>query len=266
MALHVKTHNNDVLKRQIVLHLMLIPAVIIVAIYSYGPLFGVVIAFQKYIPAKGIIGSEWVGLENFVQMFTMRDSVQIIWNTFYISILKVIANLLFPIILALLLHEIPKQFFRRTVQTILYVPYFLSWVILGGVIKSFLAPDGFVNRFLLGLLGIEPILFLGDKNIFVPTLIVTDLWQNAGFNTIVFLAAITNVNPELYEAATVDGANRWKLVWNVTIPGMLPIIILVATLSLGNIMNAGFDQIFNLYSPPVYETGDIIDTYAGWVY
>lgn len=262
MATISKKMRSGALNRQIPLHLMLVPAIIIVVIYCYGPLFGVLMAFQKYVPAKGIFGSEWVGFDNFVRMFTMRDSVQIIWNTFYISLLKVLANLVFPIVLALLLNEIPVPFFKRTVQTVLYAPYFLSWVILGGVLKNFLAPDGFVNSYLLSSLGIEPVMFLGDKNIFVYTLVATDLWQNAGFNTIVFLAVITSISPELYEAATVDGANRLKLIRHITLPGMLPIIVLVATLALGNIMNAGFDQVFMLYSPPVYETGDIIDTFV----
>lgn len=250
------------MKRQIPLHLMMIPAVVITLIFSYGPLFGLIMAFQKYVPAQGYFGSEFVGFDNFIRMFTMNGSGQLIWNTFYISLLKTISNQFVPIIFAILLHELTNRAFKRSVQTILYMPYFLSWVILGTVLRYFLSPDGFINMVLLAPLGIESISFLGDKTLFPYTLVVTDLWQNVGFGTIIFLAAITNVNTELYEAATVDGANRWHQCWHVTLPAMRPIIIITATLALGNIFNAGFDQIFMLQSAAVMETGDIIDTFV----
>ena len=152
--------------------------------------------------------------------------------------------------------------FKRTIQTVIYLPYFLSWVILGGILIDILSPDGGLINNVLGLFGINPIFFLGSNEWFRSTIIMTDIWKETGFNTIVFLAAITAVNPNLYEAAAIDGANRWKQTLYVTLPAMLPIIIVVGTISLGNILNAGFDQIFNLYNPLVYETGDIIDTYV----
>lgn len=248
--------------RQAPLHLMMIPALVVTLIYSYGPLAGLVMAFQRFVPAQGFFGSEWVGLENFQRLLTMEDSWQLIYNTFTISLMKAVANQLVPILLALLLNEVVSKPLRRTVQTVLYVPYFLSWVILGGVLRDFLAPNGFVNTLLLRPLGLKPVLFLGDKTIFPFTLVITDLWQNAGFGTIVFLAAITSVNPELYEAATMDGANRLRLCWHVTLPAMRPVIVLTATLALGNIFNAGFDQVFMLYNAAVMETGDIIDTFV----
>lgn len=257
-----RTIQLDNMKRQIPLHLMMIPAVVITLIFSYGPLFGLIMAFQKYVPAKGYFGSEFVGFDNFVRMFTMNGSGQLIWNTFYIALLKTLANQIVPIIIAVLLHELTNRTFKRSVQTVLYMPYFLSWVILGTVLRYFLSPDGFVNMVLLAPLGIDPISFLGDKTLFPYTLVITDLWQNVGFGTIIFLAAITNVNTELYEAATVDGANRWHQCWHVTLPAMRPIIILTAALALGNIFNAGFDQIFMLQSAAVMETGDIIDTFV----
>lgn len=266
-AIQIKKENSGRLSplqriRQIPLHMMMIPAVSVTLIFSYGPLLGLVMAFQKFEPALGFFGSPFVGLDNFIRMFTMRGSGQLIWNTFYISIMKALANQFFPILLAILLHELTSRFFRRTVQTVLYIPYFLSWVILGAVLRYFLSPDGFVNLILLRPIGVDPILFLGDKNLFPYMLVITDLWQNAGFGTILFLAAITNVNPELYEAATMDGANRLQLCWHVTVPAMKPIIILTATLALGNIFNAGFDQIFMLMTNAVMETGDIIDTFV----
>lgn len=250
------------LKRQLPLHVMMIPAVLITLIFSYGPLFGLVMAFQKFEPVKGFLASPFVGLDNFVRMFTMRGAGQLLWNTLYISIMKTVANQFVPIILAVLLHELTSKIMRRTVQTILYVPYFLSWVILGAVLRFFLSPDGFINMILIKPLGIDPILFLGSKGLFPYTLVITDLWQNAGFGTIIFLAAITNANPELYEAATLDGANRLHLVRHITYPAMKPIIVLTLTLSLGNIFNAGFEQIYMLYSPAVLETGDVIDTFV----
>lgn len=251
------------IRRQMPLHMMLIPGILITLVYAYGPMFGVIMAFQKFEPARGFFGSEWVGLANFQRLFTMPDTKQLIWNTFFISSMKVVANELIPIILALMLNEIVSKSIQRGVQTVLYIPYFMSWVILGGVLRDFLSPSGFLNTMLAQLFGMEPILFLGDKHIFPFTLVVTELWQSAGFNTVVFLAAITAVNPELYEAAAIDGANRWERMLHVTLPAMRPVIVLTATLALGSIFNAGFDQVFTLYNAAVMETGDIIDT---WVY
>lgn len=247
-------------RRQLPLHLMILPAILVTAIFAYIPLFGLVMAFQDYVPAQGFFGSEFVGFENFARLFNTRGSGRIIWNTFYISLLKMVAGQLVPILLALLLNEITYSPLKRTVQTILYLPYFLSWVILGGILKDFLALDGLLNQ-MLGAIGIEPIAFLGSNAVFPYTLVVTDLWQNAGFNTIIFLAAITNVNPDLYESARVDGAGRFRCCIHVTLPAMVPIIVLSCTLALGNLFQAGFDQVFNLYNVSVMESGDIIDTF-----
>lgn len=171
-----------------------------------------------------------------------------------------VAGQVVPILLALLLNEITCSPLKRSVQTILYLPYFLSWVILGGILKDFLALDGLLNQ-MLGVVGIGPIAFLGSNDVFPYTLVVTDLWQNAGFNTIIFLAAITNVNPDLYESAKVDGAGRFRCCIHVTLPAMVPIIVLSCTLALGNLFQAGFDQVYNLYNVSVMESGDIIDTF-----
>lgn len=247
-------------RRQLPLHLMILPAIVVTAIFAYVPLFGLVMAFQDYVPALGFFGSEFVGFENFVRLFNTRGSGRIIWNTFYISFLKMVAGQVVPILLALLLNEITCSPLKRSVQTILYLPYFLSWVILGGILKDFLALDGLLNQ-MLGVVGIGPIAFLGSNDVFPYTLVVTDLWQNAGFNTIIFLAAITNVNPDLYESAKVDGAGRFRCCIHVTLPAMVPIIVLSCTLALGNLFQAGFDQVYNLYNVSVMESGDIIDTF-----
>ncbi|KXG10832.1 putative multiple-sugar transport system permease YteP [Anoxybacillus sp. P3H1B] len=244
------------------LHAMLLPAIVIVFIFQYIPMVGLVMAFQDYEPWLGFLHSPWVGLEHFKTMFEYEDARQVIWNTFVISTLKIIFNLGVPLAFALLLNEIYVVKFKRTVQTIVYLPHFLSWVILGGILIDMLSPEGgMVNR-VLSLFGMDSIFFLGDNDWFRTVVVVTDVWKECGFNTIVFLAALTSINPSLYEAAIVDGANRWQQTIYITLPSMLPIIIVVGTLSLGNILNAGFDQILNLYNPLVYKTGDIIDTYV----
>ncbi|WP_339203080.1 ABC transporter permease subunit [Paenibacillus sp. FSL K6-3182] len=246
--------------RQLPLHLMLIPGIVIVLIYCYFPMVGVLMAFQKYIPSKGLFDSKWVEFRNFEYLFQMPDFGQVLWNTVYIAVLKMVFGLLVPITIAILLNEVGKMYVKRWVQTLIYLPHFLSWVILGGVFIDILSPsNGLLNQF-LGIFSIKPIFFLGDNTWFPITLIVSDIWKEFGFSTIVYLAALTTINPSLYEAAMIDGAGRWKQTWNITLPGMMPVIILMATLSLGNVLNAGFDQVFNLYSPLVYESGDILDT------
>lgn len=242
------------------LHLMLFPSVILLFIYSYIPIFGNVIAFQKFVPAKGVFQSDWVGWDNFNYVFNMPNTEQVILNTLYIAVMKIAASLVVPIFISLLLNEVRQSFIKRGVQTLIYLPHFMSWIILGGILVDILSPNqGIVNQ-TLGYFGIDPIFFLGDNRWFRFTLVISDVWKEFGYSTIVYLAALTAINPVLYEAATMDGAGRLKQTWHVTLPGMLPIIILMGTLSLGNVLNAGFDQVFNLYSPSVYESGDILDT------
>ena len=244
------------------LHLMLLPGVVLVLIYSYGPLLGLVIAFQRFLPAKGIFASQWIGLDNFFYVLELPDSMRVLWNTVLIAFFKIVVGFVVPVVVALMLNEVRKELFKRTVQTMIYLPHFLSWIILGGILIDILSPStGIVNAFLAGL-GVEPIFFLGDNAWFRPVLVLSDVWKEFGFNTIVYLVALTAINPSLYEAAIVDGAGRWKQTLHITLPGMMPIIVLTLTLSLGNVLNAGFDQVFNLYSPQVYETGDIIDTFV----
>jgi len=244
------------------LHLLLLPAIILVIIFCYVPMAGIAIAFEKFIPSKGIFGSEWVGWNNFKYMMEYPGISQIIYNTLFIAVMKIVGGLLVPITIAILLNEVRKEVFKRTVQTLVYLPHFLSWVLLGGILIDILSPSsGIVNQ-LLGWFGIQPIFFLGSNSWFPYTLVISDVWKEFGFSTIVYLAALTGINPALYEAAEVDGASRWKQTFHITLPGMLPIIVLMATLSVGNILNAGFEQIFNLYGPAVYESGDIIDTFV----
>ena len=244
------------------LYLMILPAFLLVFVFSYIPMLGIVIAFKEYKPWIGVFKSPWVGLDQFKMMFTYPGVGQIIWNTLYISVMKIVIGFIVPIIFALLLNEVRSVAYKRTIQTLVYLPYFLSWVILGGVLTDLLSVNtGMVNN-ILKAIGMNPIMFLQDGDWFRFTVVVSDVWKGFGFSTIVYIAAITGISPSLYEAATVDGANKWKQALYITIPSILPIAAVVLTLSLGNILNAGFDQIFNLYSPLVYGKGDIIDTFV----
>lgn len=250
------------LKQTWPLHLLVLPGLLLIIIFNYLPMFGLVIAFQDYKPWLGFSKSEFVGLEHFRYMFEYPDSRQVIINTIIISVSKIIVGLIVPIVFALLLNEVKGVFFKKSVQTLVYLPHFLSWVILGGILIDILSVNGgLVNQF-LGIFGIKPIFFLGDGNWFRITVVISDVWKEFGFSTIVYLAALAGVNPSLYEAAEVDGAGRWKQTLHVTLPSIGPVMIVVGTLALGNVLNAGFDQIFNLYNPLVYEKGDVIDTFV----
>ena len=243
--------------------MLLLPAVILTIIFSYIPIGGIVMAFQDFKPWLGISGSKWVGLANFEKIFFRQDSQRVIGNTLFIAVLKIVTNLIVPYIFALLLNEIRQSLIKRTIQTLVYLPHFLSWVILGGILIDILSPSGgLINQMLGALFGIDPIFFLGEGNWFRFTVIVSDNWKDFGFSAIIFLAALAGIDPSLYEAAEVDGANRWQQTLHVTIPAFYPITVVLATLSLGQILNAGFDQIFNLYNPLVYDKGDIIDTFV----
>jgi putative aldouronate transport system permease protein len=243
------------------LHLMLLPGVLLALIFKYAPMPGIVMAFQDYKPWDGILGSTWVGWDNFKLMFTLEDSVQVVINTLIIAGAKIIAGILIPVMFAILLNELRHMALKRTIQTFVYLPHFMSWVILGGILLDLLSTKGIVNQF-LGLVGIDPIMFLGEGNWFRFTLIVSDQWKEFGFSAIIFLAALSGISPSLYEAAEMDGASRFKQTIHITLPGLLPTVIVVMTLSLGNMLNANFDQVYNLVNSLVMEKGDILDTYV----
>ena len=253
---------NAILKRQIPFHIMLLPGVIFTFIFSYIPMVGMKMAFEKFIPAKGLFGNqEWIGLENFEYLFAMPGAIQALRNTVVIAFWKIVLGLIVPIVVAIMLNEVRSSKFRRTIQTIIYMPYFLSWIVFSGVLIDILSPStGVVNQ-MLNAVGIKSIFFLGSNDYFQPTVIWTDVLKNFGFNSIVYLAAITGIDLSLYEAATMDGASRFQKIRYITLPGIRMIVILMTVLALGNVLNAGFDQIQNLMSPQVYETGDIVDTF-----
>lgn len=242
-------------------HMMMLPGMIFLLIFSYIPMAGIVMAFQDFVPAKGIWGSEWVGLKHFLDLFSNRDILLLIRNTLVIALGKIILGTVMAIAFSILLNEIRVKWLKKSVQTIVYLPHFLSWVILASVISNMFNLDGMVNS-VISSLGLEKLNFLGSNTLFQPLLIGTDVWKEFGYNSIVYLAAITAVDPNLHEAAAIDGASWWKRVWHVTLPAMLPIILMMAAINMSGILNAGFDQVYNLYSPMVYETGDILDTYV----
>ncbi len=246
---------------RLVFHLMIWVPLLFILIFNYVPMAtGFSVAFKDYKPGLGIADSPWVGLKHFKNMFLTADAVRALRNTLIIAVMKIVGNLIVPVIFALLLNEVRVRWFKRVTQTITYLPYFLSWIILAGILTNILKTDGgLVNRAIVAL-GHEPVFFLGSNDTFRWTLVISDVWKNFGYNTIVYLAALTGIDPGLYEAAYMDGAGRWKQTLYVTLPGISMFVVLMTILAIGNVLNAGFDQVFNLYNVSVYETGDIIDT------
>ncbi len=239
---------------------MLLLPVISLFIFCYIPMAGIIMSFEKYVPAKGIFHSKWVGMKNFETLFKMPGFTESVRNTVIIAVGKIILNIVVPVVFTLMLNEITHSLSKRTIQTLIYLPHFISWVLMAGIIIKLCSSAGVLNQ-IMKAFGAEPKVWLADKTIFRPILFITDILKEFGYGTIIYLAAISGINPSLYEAAVVDGAGRWKQMIHVTLPGISSTIILMSVLALGNILNAGFDQIFNLYSPIVYETGDIIDTF-----
>lgn len=241
---------------------MLIPGFVYLIIFEFLPLFGLVIAFEDFRLSRGVFQSPWIGLENFHYIFTMYPNFwRIVKNTVEIALLKLCFGFTAPILVALMLHEVKNRVYKRSVQTLVYIPHFVSWVILSGVLRTMLDPQNGLVNYLIGLFGHEPIYFLGNSNTFRVVLVVSDVWKGFGWGTIIYMAALTGVDPALYEAATIDGANRLKRAIHITLPAIMPIIVLNLILSIPGILNAGFDQIFNLYNERVYRTADVLDTF-----
>ncbi|WP_201007164.1 ABC transporter permease [Paenibacillus glycanilyticus] len=243
-------------------YLMLLPGMVWLVMFSIVPMFGILMAFQNYNPGSGLFKSEWVGLENFKYMFQLNDSKTVIRNTLIIAVGKIVLNLIVPLVFAILLNELRNLRYKKLVQTVVYLPHFLSWVIMSTIVIGIFGYYGVVNT-VFGYFGADPKLFMADAGIFRQLIVGTDVWKEFGYNAIIYLAALTGVNPNLYEAAAIDGANRWQLIRHVTLPALTTTVVLLGVLSLGNVLNANFDQVYNLYNPLVYSTGDVLDT---WVY
>lgn len=243
------------------LYVMLLPALVGLIVFSIIPLYGLVIAFQNYDPLMGFFDSPFVGMDNFRVLFEQPEAWTLFRNTMVIAIGKIVAGTVASLVFALMLNEVRVTWFKRTVQSFSYVLHFLSWVIFGGILLQMLSLDGIVNQGLTAI-GLPAIPWLSEPGIFPLTMIGTDVWKEFGFGAILLLAALTAIDPTLYEVAAVDGANRWQRMIHVTLPGLVPMLVLLSTLSLGAVLDAGFDQILILYSPIVHSTGDILDTYV----
>lgn len=249
-------------KKYLPIYVMMIPVMVWFFVFKIMPIYGVQLAFKDYNIIKGVWDSPWVGLEHFRTLFSNYYFTRILINTLYISFLHLITSIPAAIIFALLLNELRGSTFKRVTQTVSYLPHFISWVVAGGIFRLLLSPQyGAINE-LIKVFGGDPVYFLGDPRYFVGVLVVTNVWKTMGWNSIIYLAALSGVNPELYESAAVDGANRFQRIWYISLPSLLPTIVMLTTLALANVLSAGFDQIYNLYNEGVYSVADIIDTYV----
>ena len=251
------------IRRSRFLILMIIPAVIYYFVFCYIPMYGVLIAFKRFLPSKGILGSPWAsmsGFGNFAYIFEDDKFWQVLGNTVLIGSCKIVISFVAAIIVALLINEIRMRFFKKAVQTIVTFPHFLSWVIIGGLVANIFGMSGIVNN-TINALGGEKVRFMADGQFFLGLIFASDVWKEAGWSSIIYLATMAGISPELYEAADIDGATRLQKIFNITLPAIKPTAILLLILSVGGVLSAGFDQILNMYNPLVYNVVDILDTY-----
>jgi putative aldouronate transport system permease protein len=244
------------------LYLLLVPGLLFFLIFKYWPMWGLVIVFQDYSPFQGVWGSEWVGFKHFVDLFAYDKFWGLLRNTLLISFYNLIFFFPAPIILALLLNEVRQELFKRCVQTVIYLPHFISWVVVAGMTYLLLgSQEGLVNEFIRSIGG-EAIPFLTSPEYFRSMIVIQSIWKETGWGTIIFLAALAGVDPQLYEAAIMDGANRWRRLWHVTLPAIRSTIVILVILRLGNVLDVGFEQIFLMINATVYEVGDVFETYV----
>ncbi|WP_116190109.1 ABC transporter permease [Paenibacillus taihuensis] len=244
------------------LYLLLLPGLLYFIIYRYVPMLGNVIAFQDFSPFQGFLHSDWVGLKHFKKVFEDREVIRVIWNTLYLSFLQIAFAFPVSIALSLMLNEVRGERYKRVVQSLVYLPHFLSWVVVAGIVTVMLKSDGIVNHFLQTGFGIPAIPFLTAPHWFMPLIVLEVIWKESGWGTIIFLAALAGVNPHLYEAAVVDGANKWRQIWHITLPSIRSTIIILLILRLGSVLDVGFEQIFLMLNPLNKEIGDVLDTYV----
>ena len=241
---------------------MLLPCVIYFLVFHYAPMYGLIIAFKDFRFSQGILHSPWTGLENFRYLFGLSDFYRVLWNSVFLSLLRLVICFPIPIILSLALNEIPIFQFKRLSQTVIYLPYFISWVVIGGILVNLLSPSwGIINE-VIKYFGGEPVFFLGSSRYFRGIVLVSHVWKNAGWDTIIYLAAITSINPELYEAATIDGASRLQRIRYITLPGIKATIVILLLLSIGNLMNNGFEQIYVLQNTSNLQVSEVFETYT----
>lgn len=249
-------------KRNYELYLFLLPILLVYLVFKYYPMYGVQIAFKDFSPSQGIWGSEWVGFKHFIDFFDSYNFWTIMSNTLTLSFLSLVFGFPAPVIIAILLNQMLGKRYKKFIQTVIYAPHFISTVVLVGMLNVFLSPNSGIVNHLITLFGGEPILFMADEGWFRPLYILSGIWQETGFSTIIYLAALAGVNPELHEAAIMDGASKWKRVWYVDIPGILPTIVILLILALGNIMSIGFEKAFLMQSDLNYAASNIIPTYV----
>jgi len=249
------------LRREWQIYVLLAPMIIWFIVFLYKPMYGLQIAFKDYSIFRGVANSPWIGLEHFERLFGSDQFVRAVWNTVKISALTLIFGFPAPIILALMFNEILNQAYKKTAQTIVYLPHFISTVIIAGIVITAFSPSAGIVNTIIGWFGIEPIYFLTKPEWFRPIFIGSGIWQEAGFSSIVFLAAIAGVNPSLYESAVVDGANRWQMMWKITIPSILPTILIMLIIRIGNLLEVSFELIILLYQPATYQTADVVNTF-----
>ena len=243
------------------IYLMLLPGIVYFALFKYGPMYGLVLAFKKYYARMGIMGSSWIGLDNFRRLFITAAAKRAIINTLVISFERLIFQFPIPIALAILIDEMPAGKTKKIYQTVYTFPHFLSWVVVGTILTSLFSNGGAINQ-LIKQIGGSPIAFLGSKSLARPMLYITANWKGMGWSSIIYLAAITGIDPTMYEAAYIDGAGRWRRIWYITIPSIMNTIVIMLILDLGGLMNAGFDQIYNLSNSVIKDSIDVIDTYV----
>ncbi|MDR1533324.1 MAG: ABC transporter permease subunit [Clostridiales bacterium] len=244
------------------LYLLLVPCVAYFIVFHYAPMYGLIITFKDFKFAKGILGSPWVGLDNFLYLFSLKDFYRVLGNSLFLSVLRLVVCFPIPIILTLALNEIPFLKYRRAAQTMIYLPYFISWVVIGGILVNLLSPSwGIVNTFIKSLGG-EPVFFLGSAKYFRRIAVVSHIWKTAGWDTIIYLAAVTSINPELYEAAVIDGASRLQRIRHITVPGIKGTIVILLLLAIGSLMNNGFEQIYVLQNSSNLAVAEVFETYT----
>lgn len=250
------------IKKNKYLYLLLIPCIVYFIVFSYLPMYGLIISFKDFKFSKGILGSPWNGLENFRYLFGLKDFYRVFGNSIILSLLKLLISFPIPIILAVLINEIPFIKYKKVTQTMIYLPYFISWVVIGGILVNLLSPSWGIVNDIIKKFGGEPVFFLGSSDYFRPIAIVSHIWKQAGWDTIIYLAAITGVNPDLYEAAKIDGAGRLKRICYITLPCIKPTIVILLLLAIGNIMNNGFEQIYVLQNSSNIAVSEVFETYT----
>lgn len=268
LTLRTRSQKIGYIKRNYELYLILVPGILFMALFKYVPLYGLTIAFKDFNifegnnPFDSIIKSPWVGFEHFARVMSTSAFIRVLRNTLLISVYKLVFLFPLPIVLAILINEVNNMAFKRVFQTVVYLPHFLSWIIISGIFISLLGSSGMVNAFLMALGREKPVLFMMNPDLFRGLLVTSAGWKEVGWQSIIYLAAITGIDPQLYESALVDGANKFKRIIYITIPGIFSTVVLLFILRVGNILQAGFEQVLVMYNPMVYDVADIIQTYV----